>query len=247
MEKLTRATPELILNTTTLLLDTNKLTRLDNIHTYQCLEKVKSEIYFHKTEFYHFTQCFQKIVNTPFKLEDSFSKLGKVFKDCCGYLFISKSVMCWQHLGGRGQRRTTKMRLEDWEKRWYKLFACFHSTQEPDNMAAVFVFWLIDLVSSYPKLPHPPPVWNDMKQVLRLVFCLEIELKIQNSPTQMIWSKFSVLCFTWKLNLKSKTRHPSKDMKQVFCFLVFWLGIGLILSHQPICKSLSFRHRISFF
>ena len=37
---LTRATPELILNTTTLLLDKNKLTRLDNIHTYQCLEKV---------------------------------------------------------------------------------------------------------------------------------------------------------------------------------------------------------------
>ena len=48
MEKLARATPELILNTTTLLLDTNKLTRLDNIHTYQCLEKVKSEIYFPK-------------------------------------------------------------------------------------------------------------------------------------------------------------------------------------------------------
>ena len=41
MEKLARATPELILNTTTLILDTNKLTRLDNIHTYQCLEKVK--------------------------------------------------------------------------------------------------------------------------------------------------------------------------------------------------------------
>ena len=49
MEKLARATPELILNTTTLLLDTNKLTRLDNIHTYQCLEKVKSETYFLKT------------------------------------------------------------------------------------------------------------------------------------------------------------------------------------------------------
>ena len=42
MEKLARATPELILNTTTLILDTNKLTRLDNIHTYQCLEKVNS-------------------------------------------------------------------------------------------------------------------------------------------------------------------------------------------------------------
>ena len=48
MEKLARATPELILNTTTLLLDTNKLTRLDNIHTYQCLEKVKSKINFPK-------------------------------------------------------------------------------------------------------------------------------------------------------------------------------------------------------
>ena len=51
MEKLARATPELILNTTTLILDTNKLTRLDNIHTYQCLEKVKSQINFPKTEF----------------------------------------------------------------------------------------------------------------------------------------------------------------------------------------------------
>ena len=40
MEKLARATPELILNTTTLLLDKNSLVRLDNIHTYQCLEKV---------------------------------------------------------------------------------------------------------------------------------------------------------------------------------------------------------------
>ena len=40
MEKLSRATPELILNTTTLLLDNNNLTRLDNIYTYQCLEKV---------------------------------------------------------------------------------------------------------------------------------------------------------------------------------------------------------------
>ena len=41
MEKLSRATPELILNTTTLVLDNNKLQRLDNIHTYQCLEKVR--------------------------------------------------------------------------------------------------------------------------------------------------------------------------------------------------------------
>ena len=40
LEKLHRATPELILNTTTLVLDNNKLARLDNIHTYQCLEKV---------------------------------------------------------------------------------------------------------------------------------------------------------------------------------------------------------------
>ena len=41
LEKLTRATPELILNTTTLVLDNNSLARLDNIHTYQCLEKVR--------------------------------------------------------------------------------------------------------------------------------------------------------------------------------------------------------------
>ena len=40
LDKLSRATPELILNTTTLLLDNNNLVRLDNIHTYQCLEKV---------------------------------------------------------------------------------------------------------------------------------------------------------------------------------------------------------------
>jgi len=37
-----RATPQLVLNTTTLLLDNNNLSRLDNIHTYQCLEKVSS-------------------------------------------------------------------------------------------------------------------------------------------------------------------------------------------------------------
>ena len=42
LEKLHRATPELILNTTTLVLDNNKLARLDNIHTYQCLEKVRT-------------------------------------------------------------------------------------------------------------------------------------------------------------------------------------------------------------
>ena len=47
LDKLSRATPELILNTTTLLLDNNNLVRLDNIHTYQCLEKVK--IYYCQT------------------------------------------------------------------------------------------------------------------------------------------------------------------------------------------------------
>ena len=45
LEKLSRATPELILNTTTLVLDNNKLQRLDNIHTYQCLEKVRHLCY----------------------------------------------------------------------------------------------------------------------------------------------------------------------------------------------------------
>ena len=45
LEKLSRATPELILNTTTLLLDNNALTRLDNIHTYQCLEKVRISLW----------------------------------------------------------------------------------------------------------------------------------------------------------------------------------------------------------
>ena len=44
LDKLSRATPELILNTTTLLLDNNNLVRLDNIHTYQCLEKVNMPI-----------------------------------------------------------------------------------------------------------------------------------------------------------------------------------------------------------
>ena len=43
LDKLSRATPELILNTTTLLLDNNSLVRLDNIHTYQCLEKVNNQ------------------------------------------------------------------------------------------------------------------------------------------------------------------------------------------------------------
>ena len=40
LEKLNRAAPDYVLNTTTLLLDDNCLQRLDNIHTYQCLEKV---------------------------------------------------------------------------------------------------------------------------------------------------------------------------------------------------------------
>ena len=40
LEKLNRAAPDDVLNTTTLLLDGNCLQRLDNIHTYQCLEKV---------------------------------------------------------------------------------------------------------------------------------------------------------------------------------------------------------------
>jgi hypothetical protein len=40
IEKLHRAAPLDVLNTTTLLLDGNCLQRLDNIHTYQCLEKV---------------------------------------------------------------------------------------------------------------------------------------------------------------------------------------------------------------
>eukprot|EP00095_Tigriopus_kingsejongensis_P008791 snap_masked-scaffold120_size336265-processed-gene-2.2 protein:Tk08791 transcript:snap_masked-scaffold120_size336265-processed-gene-2.2-mRNA-1 annotation:"centrosomal protein of 97 kda" len=40
LEKLSRAAPEWQLNTTTLILDDNLLQRLDNIHTYQCLEKL---------------------------------------------------------------------------------------------------------------------------------------------------------------------------------------------------------------
>ena len=42
LEKLNRAAPDYVLNTTTLLLDDNCLQRMDNIHTYQCLEKVIS-------------------------------------------------------------------------------------------------------------------------------------------------------------------------------------------------------------
>ena len=45
LEKLTRARPEWQLNATTLILDDNQLQRLDNIHTFQCIEKVKI-IYF---------------------------------------------------------------------------------------------------------------------------------------------------------------------------------------------------------
>lgn len=40
LEKLTRAAPEWQLNTMTLILDHNNLQRLDNIHTFQCIEKV---------------------------------------------------------------------------------------------------------------------------------------------------------------------------------------------------------------
>ena len=42
LEKLSRAAPSCQLDTTTLILDDNLLQRLDNIHTYQCLEKVGS-------------------------------------------------------------------------------------------------------------------------------------------------------------------------------------------------------------
>ena len=41
LTKLTRAAPGYDLTTLTLLLDNNSLQRLDNIHTYQCLEKVR--------------------------------------------------------------------------------------------------------------------------------------------------------------------------------------------------------------
>ena len=40
IEKLGRATDECQLNVSTLILDANDLQRLDNIHTYHCLEKV---------------------------------------------------------------------------------------------------------------------------------------------------------------------------------------------------------------
>ena len=40
LTKLNRAAPGYELTTMTLLLDNNSLQRLDNIHTYQCLEKV---------------------------------------------------------------------------------------------------------------------------------------------------------------------------------------------------------------
>ena len=40
IEKLGRATDECQLNVSTLILDENELQRLDNIHTYHCLEKV---------------------------------------------------------------------------------------------------------------------------------------------------------------------------------------------------------------
>ena len=40
LEKLSRATDKDQLNTTTLILDDNKLQRLDYLHSYECLEKV---------------------------------------------------------------------------------------------------------------------------------------------------------------------------------------------------------------
>ena len=44
LTKLSRAAPGYELTTMTLLLDNNSLQRLDNIHTYQCLEKVRKII-----------------------------------------------------------------------------------------------------------------------------------------------------------------------------------------------------------
>ena len=41
IEKLGRANSDVQLNVSTLILDGNSLQRLDNIHTYQCLEKVR--------------------------------------------------------------------------------------------------------------------------------------------------------------------------------------------------------------
>ena len=41
LQKLSRAAKEWALNSTTLLLDNNALQRLDNIHTYECIEKVR--------------------------------------------------------------------------------------------------------------------------------------------------------------------------------------------------------------
>ena len=49
LTKLSRAAPGYELTTMTLLLDNNSLQRLDNIHTYQCLEKVSKHL---KTIFY---------------------------------------------------------------------------------------------------------------------------------------------------------------------------------------------------
>jgi uncharacterized protein YcbK (DUF882 family) len=41
LEKLSRAAPDFQLNTMTLILDRNNLQRMDNIHTFQCIEKVQ--------------------------------------------------------------------------------------------------------------------------------------------------------------------------------------------------------------
>ena len=43
LRKLTRARPEWQLNATTLILDDNDLERLDNIHTFQCIEKLSAQ------------------------------------------------------------------------------------------------------------------------------------------------------------------------------------------------------------
>lgn len=68
LEKLTRAQPECQLNTTTLILDGNELQRLDNIHTYQCLEKVGTQ--FPPILFPPFVicRCLSLLQNCPFLL-----------------------------------------------------------------------------------------------------------------------------------------------------------------------------------
>ena len=67
LTKLSRAAPGYELTTMTLLLDNNSLQRLDNIHTYQCLEKVSKHLetifFVNKNEFTekkHFSETPQK-------------------------------------------------------------------------------------------------------------------------------------------------------------------------------------------